>query len=143
MDWVNKLSEDAQFNFTSYAECFISENLLRNLIKEQEITLSKEAQKEIEKYHRMEKQNAGKGNISIQIRQSDSDLTYLSMDGLSNLIDKVDPHKEAGLSRDAREYKPIRDAMAHTALLTKDAKRRLTTTYANIRSRVRHLLSDS
>jgi hypothetical protein len=27
--WVNGLSDDAKYNFGSYAECFISENLIR------------------------------------------------------------------------------------------------------------------
>ena len=46
------------------------------------------------------------------------------MDDLANLVDKAkDPLKEASLWRDANEYEPIRDAVAHTALLTKAAKR--------------------
>ena len=35
--WVGNLSEDARFNFASYAECFISENLVRRLIEERRI----------------------------------------------------------------------------------------------------------
>jgi hypothetical protein len=66
----------------------------------------------------------------------------LSMDGLANLVDKAkEPLKEAGLSRDATEYKPMRDALAHTALLTDLAKNRLTTVYENIKARVKVLLS--
>jgi hypothetical protein len=64
------------------------------------------------------------------------------MDDLANLADKAkDPLKDAGLSRDASEYKPIRDAVAHTALLTDLAKNRLTTVYENIKARIRTLLS--
>src|SRR6266566_3615254 len=65
-----------------------------------------------------ETQSKGKGNISIAIRREASDLSYLSMDDLANLVDKaMDALKEDALSRDANEYKPIRDAVAHTALL--------------------------
>jgi hypothetical protein len=65
------------------------------------------------------------------------------MDHLANLVDKTkEPLKEAGLSRDAIEYKPMRDAVAHTALLTDLAKNRLTTVYENIKARVRTLLSN-
>lgn len=32
-DWIKSLGEDAQFNLSSYAECFVSENLLRKFIK--------------------------------------------------------------------------------------------------------------
>ena len=74
------------------------------------------------------------------MRQSKEDLVYLDMDNLANLIEKVDPVKQAGLSRDAKEYKPIRDAMAHTALLTHNAKQRLNSTYENIKARIKKIL---
>ncbi|MCH7557623.1 MAG: ATP-binding protein, partial [Planctomycetes bacterium] len=41
--WVNDLSSDAAFNFESYAECFISENLIRKYIREKNIPLTREA----------------------------------------------------------------------------------------------------
>lgn len=141
-DWVDGLAEDAQFNFTSYAECFISENLVRRYIEDNKIPLSPEAEKERDKWKQREVEDKNKANISIEIRLSNSDLSYLSMDGLANLVDKArDPLKEAALSRDATEYKPMRDALAHTALLTDVAKHKLTTVYENIKGRVRTLLS--
>ena len=85
--------------------------------------------------------NKNKANISIDIRRSSSDLSYLSMDFLANLVDKVEPLRQAGLSRDAIEYKPMRDAIAHTALLTDLAKQKLTTVYENIKARIRTLFS--
>ncbi|MBI4128318.1 MAG: ATP-binding protein [Parcubacteria group bacterium] len=138
--WVDALSNDAQYNFTSYAECFISENLLRNYIQEKKVALSKEANDEIADMKKREADNKGRGNVSIDIRRSGSDLSYLSMDGLANLIDKKDPNKAASLSRDAKEYKPVRDAIMHTALLTDVAKTKLTTVYANIKARIIALL---
>jgi hypothetical protein len=63
------------------------------------------------------------------------------MNDLANLVDKRDPIKEACLARDANEYKPIRDAIAHTALLTDEAKTRLTTVSDNIKARIRKLLA--
>ncbi len=141
-EWVNELAPDAQFNFSSYAECFVSENLIRKFIEERKIPLSPEARKAIEDFKRKEQANKGKGNISVEIRKSNSELSYLSMDDLANLVDKVkEPTREAGLSRDANEYKPIRDALAHTALLTDRAKTKLTTVYENIKGRVKILLS--
>jgi hypothetical protein len=142
--WVDALAEDAPFNFSSYAECFISENLLRKYIDDKSISLTSEAEKERDIWKQKESDNKNKANISIEIRQLSNDLSYLSMDHLANLVDKVqDRNKEAGLSRDATEYKPMRDALAHTALLTDLAKKRLTTVYENIRARVQTLLSDS
>jgi len=140
--WVSELGDDAQFNFSSYAECFVSENLLRMYIKKNCIKLSKEAKLNIQEYQKREDRNKNVANLSIELRQGNSALSYLDMDGLANLVDKPDdPNKQAGIARDAKEYKPIRDALAHTALLTDLAKKKLTTVYKNIKERVRTLLS--
>jgi hypothetical protein len=139
--WVDGLAEDAQFNFSSYAECFISENLIRKYIQENKIQLSPEAKKVVERWKNVETQSKNKGNISIAIRQNASDTSYLSMDDLAYLVDKRDHAKEASLSRDADEYKPMRDALSHTALLTQIAKGKLTSVYENIKGRVNKLLA--
>ncbi len=139
--WVDGLGDDAKFNFSSYAECFISENLIRQYIQERKITLSNEAKEEIEKWQKSEADSKNKGNVSIDLRQKNNKLSYLSMDGLANLVDKKDRLKDACLSRDASEYKPMRDALAHTALLTTQAKQKLNTVYSNIQARILALLS--
>jgi len=139
--WVDDLSGDASFNFESYAECFISENLIRKYIKEKKIPLTTQAQRNARKWIQEEIRSKGAGNISINIRREKTDLNYLSMADLANLNDKKDPAKYASLARDAKEYKPMRDAIAHTALLTDFAKRKLTTVYENIKGRIRTLLS--
>jgi len=139
--WVTELSDDAKYNFASYAECFVSENLIRKHIREKNFKLSPEAQSEVSTKKQNEAQNKKRGNISIKIRRSPNDSSYLSMDHLANLVDKKDPMKEACLSRDANEYKPIRDALMHTALLTDEAKRKLSSVYENIKGRIRTLLS--
>lgn len=139
-EWLLSLSKDAEFNVTSYAECFISENLLRNYINYKPILLSTEALAESKRWRERENTNKNTANISFDLRQSKDDLVYLDMDNLANLIEKVDTNKQAGLSRDAKEYKPIRDAMAHTALLTQNAKQRLNLTYENIKARIKKIL---
>lgn len=142
-DWINKLANDAQFNFSSYGECFLSENLLRKFITEEKIELSDRAKSNITEYKSREERNKNIANLSIELRQGKSDLSYLDMDGLANLVDKPsDPNKEAGIARDAKEYKPVRDALAHTALLTELAKLRLTSTYENIKARIKKILSE-
>jgi hypothetical protein len=141
--WVNELGEDAKFNFGSYAECFISENLIRRFIAETKTALSKEAKQTVSEYQRKEKQSKERGNISIELRKSNTKLSYLAMDDLANLVDKKDKVKDASLARDASEYKPIRDAVAHTALLTDEAKSKLTTVYENLKGRLRTLFSAS
>jgi len=140
--WVANLSDDAVFNFGSYADCFVSENLVRKYIQEKKIPLSREAHGEFKKWWDREKSFKEAGQISINIRRDADKLSYLSMDDLANLVDKLqDGDRKACLANDAREYKPVRDAVMHTALLTDDAKDRLSTVFANIKARVKSLLS--
>jgi hypothetical protein len=139
--WVDELSDDAAFNFESYADCFIAENLVRRYIKHKKLPLSQQAKDEVKTRKQNEKAAKGRGNISIEIRRGPSDSSYLSLDYLANLVDKTKvPDKEAALSRDAKEYKPIRDAVAHTALLTDPAKKKLTSVRENIKGRVKEIL---
>ena len=137
--WVNNLGKDAEFNFSSYAECFISENLIRNYIDDQKIKFSTESKRDIDAFKNREEDSKKKSGISIKIREKDDDSSYLAMDGLANLVDK-NPTGPS-LSNDAKEYKPMRDAVAHTALLTKEAKKKLTSVYDNIKERLNVLLS--
>jgi hypothetical protein len=135
--WVSELSGDAQYNFGSYAECFISENLIRKFIEEKKLPLSPEAKARVKDFRSREEESKDNGNISIDIRQTGSDLSYLSMDDLANLVDKK---PKASLAKDAKEYKPMRDAVAHTALLTAQAKGKLTSVYENVKGRVIKIL---
>lgn len=140
--WIDELSSDAQYNFSSYAECFISENLTRKYIKDKNISLSPEALAEVKKRKDDEKRSKEEANLSIELRQTKSDLNYLDMKYLANLVDKPkDKIKEAALARDAVDFKPIRDALAHTALLTEAAKNKLTTVRENIKARIKVLLA--
>lgn len=139
--WIDELLEDAQYNFTSYADCFVSENLVRNLIFEHKVALSKEAKRDIARYREKEDAAKKKGNISIELRKTKSDLSYLDMDGLAYLVDKS-PGAPRSLSKDADEYKPMRDAVMHTALLSDQAKKRLSAVFDNISARVKKLLFD-
>ena len=141
-EWVKGLSLEAQFNIPSYTECFISENLLRKYVQHTETVLTSEALKEAEKWKKAETRNKNAANISYDIRQNSDDLYYLDMSYLSNLIDKVpdNSNKIAGLSRSAHVYKPVRDAVGHTSIITDNAKDQLRIEYENIKARVAELL---
>lgn len=138
--WINNLSDDAQFNVSAYIDCFMSENLIRKYISHKAIGLSLEAKQEVIKWKKAENVAKKKGNISIDIMSDVSDLSYLSMDDLANLFDKKDA-TSASLSRDAMEFKPMRNAVAHTARLTDPAKSKLTSVYENIKARLKTLFS--
>lgn len=139
--WVNELAEDAKFNFSSYAECFISENLLRKFIQEKNLSAER-VQGVIDDFRRREAENTVAGNINIDIRQRNDDLSYLDMASLSRVVDPQRGGATNTINTDAKEYRPIRDALAHTALLTQDAKIKLTAVYLNIKARIRALLSN-
>jgi hypothetical protein len=138
--WIDDLADDAKYNFGSYAECFISENLIRKYIHGGGITLSPSAKKTIERWRKKEKENKKNGNCNIDIRQNNSDISYLEMADLAFLVDKQQGSQNC-LPTDAKEYKPIRDALMHTALLTNEAKTKLTSVYYNIKGRIKTLLS--
>lgn len=142
--WVKTLSEEAQFNIPSYTECFISENLLRQYVQYTKMALSSEASQEALNWKQKEKANKDKANISYDVRASEQDLYYLDMKYLACLVDKVpaDKPQTAGLSRSAVVYKPMRDAVGHTSLLTPIAKQQLTIEYENIKARLEKLLKE-
>ncbi len=140
--WIKAISEDAEFNFSSYGECFVSENLLRYYIRDKKISFPTDWEKRIADWHRRAEEAKEKANISFEIREDTSDLSYCAMDDLAYLADnEKDKIKRATLLRDAIEYKPIRDALAHTSRLTAVAKKRLSMTYENIKARIISLLN--
>ena len=141
--WIKAISEDAEFNLSSYGECFVSENLLRSYIKEKNILIPQGVQNRIDNEWKTKAENAKQqANINYEIREDNSDLSYLDMDNLASIADdEKDKIKKASLIRDAIEYKPIRDALAHTSRLTTIAKSQLSITYENIKARIVSLLN--
>ena len=147
--WINELEEDATFNLQSYTECFISENLVRKLIKHKSIALDgspkikKGTLREIQKWRQRENEDKRNGNIAIDIRSKDDDLFYLD---LAHLASIADPSRSGDgypdhLANDEKAFTPIRNAVMHTSRLTQDAKDRLTAVYVNIREKIKKLLS--
>lgn len=144
-DWISSLREDAKFNFASYAECFISENLIRKYLIDIGYKVPKDIDCKIQSYLKKEKENKNLGSINIPIRKEDYDLSYLAMDDLANVSDREDhssklKDKEVSLAISAKAYKPIRDALMHTATLTDEAKIKLTSVYNEIKARIINLL---
>lgn len=140
--WAQGLAHEAQFNIPSYTECFISENLLRNYIKNTAMPLSPEAEKEASKWREREASSKEAANISYSIRSQEEDLYYLDMAHLANQVDKAENEKTAGISRSAIVYKPLRDAIGHTSIITETAKQQLSLMYENIKARLAKLLHD-
>lgn len=141
--WVNELSDDAQFNVSSYTECFISENLLRKFLKEKSISITTALANRIAQFKENHKKTKQDANIFFEIRSDNDDLFYCDMDDLAYLSTKPeDRSKPVSFTRDAKEYKPIRDALCHTSRLTTDAKSKLTSAYGNIKAKISQLLAE-
>ena len=141
--WINELEEDATFNLQSYTECFISENLVRKLIKHKSITLDENAISVVQRWRNREIKDKRNGNVSIDIRHENDDLFYLD---LAHLASVADPSRDGDgypdyLANDEKVFTPIRNALMHTSRLTQDAKSRLTTVYDNIKAKIKNLLS--
>lgn len=141
LNWVNDLSEDAIFNVESYTDCFISENLIRKYISEKNISFSDKDKQECTKMQGKEKANKESAGINIDIRKTPVDACYLDMDHLADIVDKPKngDNQEVTLRKRAKEYKPIRDAVMHTSLITPEAKSRLSTIHDDIKARLKKL----
>lgn len=140
--WLKGLQPDAEFNIPAYVDCFLSENLIRKYIKKKQIRMTSPVENEINVWKLREEQRKSKANISFDIRKHNDDLSYLGMDFLAKVVDgSIHQQNTASLVRDAVEYKPMRNAVGHTVLLTEVAKKRLRLVYENIKGRIKVLLS--
>ncbi|KAB2764765.1 DNA mismatch repair protein [Brucella anthropi] len=140
--WLDSLRNDAEFNLTAYVDCFLSENLIRKYIHQKQKQLPPVAANEISEWKKRELDNLGKANISFQIRKGNDDLGYLGMDHLALIAEGTkSTNGKQSLWSDATNFKPVRNAVGHTGLLTELAKAHLNLTFQNIKSRVISLLS--
>lgn len=141
--WLKELRQDAEFNLTSYADCFLAENLVRKYIGDQGIPTSPDMAKTIKKWRDKEVAGKEKAGISFDIGKNDDDLNFLGMDDLAIAVEgfkKSDA--KPSLWKDATNYRPVRNAVCHTSLLSRTAKNHLNVTYENIKARVAKLISD-
>ncbi len=143
--WLAEFEPDADFNISAYLNSFLSENLVRKYIACQDIPLSGDAQREVNRWRQREQEGKEAANISFSIRKDNDDLSYLGMEHMAKSIEvqgDANAGKSASLVRDVVNYKPVRNAVAHTGLLTEDAKDHLSLISRNIVGRIRTLLAD-
>lgn len=139
--WLDALQNDAEFNLTSYVDCFLSENLVRKYIQTYNMGLSDGVKKEITKWKDAEEKAKGEANISFSIRKGNDDIGYLGMDALAVTAEGTKTtNGKPSLWTDAISFKPVRNAVGHTGLLTPLAKTHLNTTFENIKSRVKNII---
>ena len=139
--WLDEIKPDAEFNISAYVDCFLSENLIRKYITSEDIRLSKRLQDKVKKLQEQEEDSKRKANVSFLIRKEGDHLSYLGMDEMAKSIEGPGGGgKNTSLVKYAVSYKPVRNALGHTGLLTDNAKKHLSVTFENIKGRIRILL---
>ena len=144
--WINELRKDGEFNIQAYAECFLSENLLRKYIDDKQIDYKQSSSivNKIKGFRNAEDKSKKEANINIPIRKKYDELSYLDMGDLADLAENPPggtPNTTPNtVVADGKEYRPIRNAVMHTALLTDQARLKLTSVYNNIKARIKILI---
>ena len=87
----------------------------------------------------MRRPRKDEANISFAIRKNDDDLSYLDMNYLGEVAEGGKSGSRS-LYRDAINYRPVRNAVGHTGLLTENSKGHLRLIFENVKARVRDLL---
>lgn len=155
--FIKDLTHDAAYNSSSYVHCFITENLLRRHIDENDTVLTSCQNtdpdgKTCKDRHPDKvaidgcpycKGEQGRQNLqgqketagtSIQIRSDeDNVLMYLDYIDLANFIDnKI-------LRDEDKPYRPLRNSVMHTSRLTSQARTKLTSVFDNVVATVKKL----
>lgn len=157
-EFLKDLAGDAAFNSSSYMQCFVSENLLRKHIGNNEsipnacsnIDLSgktcadrhpEAGSNSLCEYCKGERgkqslqQQKSDAGTSIKIRSAEDNLLmYLDYMDLAKIIDnKI-------LKDEDKPYKPLRNSVMHTSRLTEEAKTKLTSVFDNVVATVKRLV---
>ena len=143
--WSDELAADAQYNIDAYADCFVSENIVRKFIKQMDNPDIEAHRGEIDRWRKQEITGKRNGNLSIDIRLDEDDLYYLDIEHLARVAQPPVPGEgfPDRLINDEKEFTPIRNAVMHTSLLTPEAKTKLRTVRDNIKAKIKKLLADN
>lgn len=135
-EWIDLDEIEAAYNAKNYATCFVAENLLRDYISH--MNLSKKVDKSnINKWKNKEQTAKKDAGIDYQVRQKIEDIYYSDMTDLAKAIaTQKEKNENFGIIVHAKKFKPLRDAVAHTGLLTDDAKADLELNFTNIKERI-------
>lgn len=132
--WIDESREDAIYNAANYTTCFLAENLLRDYIKYKGLE-NKVDQLEISRNRENVEKAKRAGGIAYKIRKKTDGIYYSDMSDLTNaIVTSEEKNKQFGLFIFAKKYKPLRDAIAHTGLLTETAKKDLEVNFENIKA---------
>lgn len=139
--WMNELADDAEFNLGAYSDCFMAENLTRKYIEHRTLTLHSSVSEKAKTWREVEDKHKDSANISFSIRRDPKELSYVDMSDLAFTAEgNLKKTDGASLWQDSVRYRPIRNAVGHTGVLTLYAKSDLSNILENMKGRIRKLL---
>jgi hypothetical protein len=115
--------------------------LVRKFLKHKAVKLQGGVEQQIEDWKKRETDRKAEANISFDIRRDNDDLSYLGMDALAFSAEGTKDTSKQSLWQDAVNFRPVRNAVGHTGVLTDNAKSHLPLVFENIKGRLRALLS--
>ena len=140
-EWLDSLDEDAYFNLTSYIDCFMTENICRKFIEHNKIRIPENIRDSVQKY--IDSEHHSEQNLGFKIPQKSDVIQYFGIDKLVSCIVKYKSNQHSiEIEKSTSSYTPIRNALAHTRLLTEEAKQHLRKTYNRIKINLKKLLTE-
>lgn len=132
-EWIDQSVVEAAYNNKNYVRYFIIENLLRWFIQQKGLELKVKKRN----YREREKKSKLEAGIDYEIRQKTDDIFYNDIYDLIDVIaTKEEKADKCGIILHARKLKPLRNAVAHTVLLTQPAKSDLELNFINFKERL-------
>lgn len=140
-EWLDEVRWAAYSSLTAYGDCFIAENLLRNYLEEllPNAEFSRGFKDEATKFREREKKNLQRISYSDEIRVKTSDPYYVYLDNLLREIYKGDPRFE---EVSVTKLRVLRNAVAHTCVLTEQAQSDLVDEVAEVKERIKTKLRE-
>ena len=140
-EWLDEVRWAAYSSLTAYGDCFIAENLLRNYLEESlpNSEFSQEFKAVATRFRKKEEKNLNSIAYGSGIRVKTSDPYYVYLDDLLREIYKDDPtFDETSITK----LRVLRNAVAHTCVLTEQAQSDLVDEVAEVRERIKTKLRE-
>ncbi|WP_297640658.1 ATP-binding protein [uncultured Porphyromonas sp.] len=140
-EWLDEVRWAAYSSLTAYGDCFIAENLLRNYLEESlsNAEFSEDFKKQAMKFREKEKKDLQRIGCSDEIRAKTSEPYYVHLSDLLREIYKDDPtFDETSITK----LRVLRNAVAHTCVLTEQAQSDLVDEVAEVRERIKTKLRE-
>ena len=140
-EWLDEVRWAAYSSLTAYGDCFIAENLLRNYLEESlpQTEFSQKFKNVATKFREKEEKNLDRIAYGSGIRVKTSDPYYVYLDDLLREIYKDDSTFD---ETSTTKLRVLRNAVAHTCVLTEQAQSDLVDEVAEVKERIKTKLRE-